>query len=70
MELQYGELIESLVCRSIEIAGSSSAEIERCCWMAVHEHHHGVMPSEYDIRPIDETLYISVLETLKKKIAC
>jgi len=24
--------------------------------MAVHEHKHGVLPSEYDIREIDEDL--------------
>ena len=40
--------------------------------MAVHEHKHGVLPSEYDIRDIDEELYLQLLknaiEYLIKKI--
>ena len=31
------------------------------CWMVVHEHHHGVMPTEYDIREVNEDLYLAVL---------
>jgi hypothetical protein len=27
----------------------------------VHQHAHGVLPSEYDIREIDEDLYLKVL---------
>jgi hypothetical protein len=34
---------------------------ERNCWMAVHRHVHGVLPSEYDIREIPEDLYLAVL---------
>ena len=34
---------------------------ERNCWLAVHRHMHGVLPSEYDIREIDEDLYLAVL---------
>jgi hypothetical protein len=30
--------------------------------MVVHEHHHGVKPTEYDIREIDEQLYLEVLK--------
>jgi len=37
------------------------ADPERNCWMAVHQHVHGVLPSEYDIREIDEDLYLKVL---------
>jgi hypothetical protein len=33
--------------------------------MVVHEHHHGVRPSEYDIREIDEELYLAVLDRAK-----
>ena len=40
-------------------------EIERFCWMAVHEHKHGVLPSEYDIREIDEDLYLELLQEFK-----
>jgi len=31
----------------------------------VHRHVHGVLPSEYDIREIDEDLYLAVLEQRK-----
>tara|TARA_B100000424_G_C22565718_1_gene319714 strand:+ start:196 stop:405 length:210 start_codon:yes stop_codon:yes gene_type:complete len=43
----------------------SSQEIEKFCWMAAHEHKHGVLPSEYDIREIDETLYLLLLKEFK-----
>ena len=39
----------------------TGADPERNCWMAVHQHIHGVLPSEYDIREIDEDLYLAVL---------
>ena len=41
---------------------STGADPERNCWMVVHRHVHGVLPSEYDIREIDEDLYLAVLE--------
>jgi hypothetical protein len=34
-------------------------------WMVVHRHIHGVLPSEYDIREIDEALYLEVLNERK-----
>ena len=40
----------------------SNGEIEKFCWMAVHEYKHGVLPSEYDIREIDEDLYLQLLQ--------
>ena len=40
---------------------ATGADAERNCWMAVHRHVHGVLPSEYDIREIPETLYMAVL---------
>ena len=43
----------------------SSQEIEKFCWMAAHEHKHGVLPSEDDIREIDETLYLLLLKEFK-----
>ena len=46
----------------------SKEEIEKFCWMAVHEHKHGVLPSEYDIREIDEELYLHLLEEFKSNI--
>ena len=46
----------------------SKEEIEKFCWMAVHEHKHGVLPSEYDIREIDEDLYLELLREFKSNI--
>jgi hypothetical protein len=40
----------------------TGADPERNCWLAVHRHVHGVLPSEYDIREIPEALYLAVLE--------
>ena len=54
------ELVQSLVAASHEF-DSTGKDPERNCWMAVHRHIHGVLPSEYDIREVDEELYLSVL---------
>ena len=43
----------------------SHSEVEKFCWMAVHEYKHGVLPSEYDIREIDENLYLLLLNEFK-----
>ena len=40
-------------------------EIEKFCWMAAHEYKHGMLPSEYDIREIDESLYLLLLKQFK-----
>ncbi len=58
-------LIQQLSRKAINLSGKSKKELERACWMIVHEHKHGVMPTEYDIREIDEELYLKVLETAK-----
>ena len=63
-----GELEEELSLKAIELAGSSASELERCCWMIVHEYHHGTFPFEYDVRDIDEALYLNVLNYAKNKI--
>ena len=60
-------LIQSLSKKVIEYPRFSSEEIEKFCWMAVHEHKHGVLPSEYDIREIDEELYLQLLHEFKSK---
>ncbi|MCS5690374.1 hypothetical protein NZK33_00045 [Cyanobium sp. FGCU-6] len=39
----------------------TAADAERNCWMVVHRHVHGVLPSEYDIRDVPEPLYLAVL---------
>jgi len=64
----YSEsLIKSLSKKVKEYPRFSKEEIEKFCWMAAHEHKHGVLPSEYDIREIDENLYLQLLEKFKTK---
>ena len=58
-------LIKKLSVKVKEYSRFSKEEIEKFCWMAVHEHKHGVLPSEYDIREIDEDLYLQLLNKLK-----
>lgn len=57
---QADSLVISLAEASRQFDGTG-ADPERNCWMAVHQHVHGVLPSEYDIREIDEDLYLEVL---------
>ena len=59
------ELVKVLALKACKMSGSRINEIERYCWMVVHEYKHGVMPSEYDIREIDEDLYLAVLKFAK-----
>ena len=58
-------LIKELSIKVKQYSRFSIEEIEKFCWMAVHEHKHGVLPSEYDIREIDEDLYIQLLQEFK-----
>ena len=60
--------IKKLFIRVKEYPRFSNGEIEKFCWMAVHEHKHGVLPSEYDIREIDEDLYLQLLHEFKLNI--
>ena len=60
--------IEKLSKKAIELSGKSRNELERTCWMIVHEYKHGAMPTEYDIREIDEELYLEVLRFAKEII--
>ena len=62
------QLIQKLAKKAIELSGKSKKELERTSWMIVHEHKHGAMPTEYDIREIDEELYLEVLSTAKEMI--
>ena len=59
------QLVQTLVTQGLELSASAGGELERSCWMVVHEHHHGVKPSEYDIREIDEELYLAVLNAAR-----
>ena len=63
---EYPEsLIKTLFVKVKEYPRFSMGEIEKFCWMAVHEHKHGILPSEYDIREIDEELYLKLLHEFK-----
>ena len=59
-------LIQKLSQKAIELSGKSKTELERTCWIIVHEHKHGAKPTEYDIREIDEELYLQVLSMAKE----
>ena len=61
-------LIQALLIKVKEYPRFSKGEIEKFCWMAVHEYKHGVLPSEYDIREIDEDLYLQLLQEFKSNI--
>mgnify|MGYP001426295329 CR=1 FL=1 len=67
---KMNQLSKDLANKAIKYAGSSTNEIERCCWMVVHEYRHGVMPVEYDIREIDEDLYLDVLNCARAITNC
>ena len=61
-------LIKALLIKVKKYPRFSIGEIEKFCWMAAHEHKHGVLPSEYDIREIDEDLYLQLLQEFKSKM--
>ena len=61
-------LIKELSKKAFALSGQSKKELERTCWMIVHEYKHGAMPTEYDIREIDEELYLEVLRISKETI--
>ena len=60
---------ESLIKElSVKVRGYprfSIGDIEKFCWMAAHEHKHGVLPSEYDIKDIDEELFLKLMQAFK-----
>ena len=62
------QLIVRLSKKAVDLSGESKKELERTCWMIVHEHKHGVMPTEYDIREIDEKLYLEVLKKARDMV--
>ena len=64
--LDYSEsLIKIPISKVKNYPNFSENEVEKFCWMAVHEHKHGMLPSEYDIREIDEGLYLMLLKQFK-----
>ena len=58
-------LIQDLLIKVRAYPRFSKVELEKFCWMAVHEYKHGVLPSEYDIREIDEDLYLQLLQEFR-----
>lgn len=58
--VDHGQLVARLAEESHAFDGSG-CDPERNCWMVVHRHLHGMLPSEYDIREVDEALYLAVL---------
>ena len=59
-------LVLQLVARVRELYGPSPSDLERMCWTVVHEHHHAAMPTEYDIREVEEDLYMAVLAAARQ----
>lgn len=59
-DIHDASLIERLAALSREF-DATGRDPERNCWLAVHRHIHGVLPSEYDIREVPEELYLAVL---------
>jgi hypothetical protein len=51
-----------------EVKSYGGDDLERSCWLAVHRHSHGVLPSEYDIREIPEDLYLKLLAYCRESI--
>ena len=58
------ELLKQLASEVAQLE-RNQADLERNCWMVVHQHRHGMFPSEYDIREIDELLYLALLSHCK-----
>ena len=65
MALYPESTIKSLTRKVKGYPRFSIKEVEKFCWMAVHQYKHGVLPSEYDIRDIDEDLYLRLLQEFK-----
>ncbi len=59
-------LIARLAAQSREF-DATGRDPERNCWLAVHRHVHGVLPSEYDIREVPEELYLAVLAARREQ---
>ncbi|KGG16478.1 MULTISPECIES: hypothetical protein [unclassified Prochlorococcus] len=62
------DIANKLASKIIEILDKSNDDIDKVCWMVVHEHVHGFMPVEYDIREIDEKLYLLLLKKVRSRL--
>ena len=58
-------LIKTICSRIRNYPRFNDKELEKFCWMAAHEYKHGVLPTEYDIKEIDEELYLLLLGEMK-----
>ena len=67
MQNYSDSLIELLSSKVRNYPNFSNTEIEKYCWMAAHEYKHGILPSEYDIREIDENLYLLLMSKFESK---
>lgn len=65
-EAKTSDLVRRLVIESRRF-DASGCDPQRSCWMAVHEHVHGVLPSEYDIRDVPEDLVLAVLAERRRQ---
>ena len=61
------ELLKQLASEVAQLE-RTQANLERNCWMVVHQHRHGMFPSEYDIREIDEELYLALLSWMRQSL--
>ena len=68
MDSQRLKLIDDLALKVVDTFGNSWIDVEKNCWLIVHQYHHGVLPTEYDVREVEEELFLAVLETVKTKI--
>ena len=65
----YPDLLIKKLCLKVRnYPRFSNNEIDKFCWMAAHEYKHGILPSEYDIRDIDEDLYLLLVKEFNSKI--
>ena len=65
----YSDLLIKQLCSKVRnYPRFSIKEVDKFCWMAAHEHKHGILPSEYDIREIDEDLYLLLVREFNLKI--
>ncbi|WP_320664107.1 hypothetical protein [Prochlorococcus sp. MIT 1223] len=62
----FQELVDELAQKVIRLTDKRNEDLDRDCWMVLHEYHHGVRPSEYDIKEVDEELYLAILKRVRE----
>tara|TARA_Y100001968_G_scaffold302559_1_gene315969 strand:+ start:4919 stop:5128 length:210 start_codon:yes stop_codon:yes gene_type:complete len=66
MKRMNQNIIDELARKAIESASPLSNDLERFCWIILHEYIHGFRPSEYDIRDVEEDQYLVILQRAKE----